>query len=66
MKTKLLLSTCVLAVLYGCQSVPEQKVQIETPCVQTIAANFDSVLSNPSKGWSECFNHQHSRSREII
>ena len=60
MKTKLLLPTCILAALYGCQSVPEQSVQTETSCVQPITANFNSVLSAPNKGWSECFNHQQS------
>lgn len=57
MKTKLLLSACVLTALYGCQSAPnEQKAELS--CVLEVPNHYSSVLSSPQQGWSECFNHK--------
>ena len=57
MKTKLLLSACVLAALAGCQSVPQPQQVTDLSCVLNVPAHYTSVLSAKHKGWSDCFNH---------
>ncbi len=63
MKTKVLLSLCMLTALYGCQVVKTPTTLTETPtkslsCIESNSGNYQSVLAHPELGWSECFNHQ--------
>lgn len=58
MKTKLLLSACVLTALYGCQSSVSTKQIEKLSCVLQVPHDYSTVLIAPNNAWSECFNHQ--------